>query len=54
MNLDKPEQYRAELIKEMIKIGATKNEINLINDILIQNAIKNNRKTKDVAWAIMQ
>ena len=53
-NLDKFQQYRSELIEEMIKLGATENEINLISDILIQNAIKNNRSAKDVAWAILQ
>lgn len=52
--MNKTEQYRSELIEEMIKFGATENEINLISDILIQNAIKNNRSVKDVAWAILQ
>lgn len=38
----------------MIKLGAKENEINLISDALIQNAINNNRNAKDVAWAILQ
>lgn len=51
---NKVKQYHSELIKEMIKLGATENDLNLISDILIQNSIKNNRMPKDVAWAIFQ
>lgn len=54
MDSVKLEQYRSELIKEIINLGATENEINLISDILIQNSIENNRSAQDVAWAILQ
>lgn len=46
--------YRSKLIEEMIKLGATENDIDLISDTLIRNSIQNNRTPKDVAWAILQ
>lgn len=54
MNSENLEQYRSQLILEMKKLGATKNEIELISDTLILNAINNNRKPEDVAWAVLQ
>lgn len=46
--------YREILIQEMVKLGANKNELALICDATIQNAIRNKRKPEDVAWAILQ
>lgn len=33
-------EYRFKLIKEMIKLGATENDLNLISDTLTRNSIK--------------
>lgn len=48
------ENYRYLLQKEMIKLGANEQELVLIKDATIRNAIKRNRKPEDVAWAILQ
>ncbi len=48
------EEYRNLLIQEMYKLGANKQELELIKDATIRNAIKRNRKPEDVAWAILQ
>ena len=48
------DEYRTALIEEMLKQGATKADIDLISDALIINAIEQNRKVEDVAWAILQ
>ncbi len=47
-------EYRNLLQKEMIRLGATEHELELIKDATIRNAIKRNRKPEDVAWAILQ
>lgn len=47
-------QYRQNLIAELVKLGANESEIDLISDEMLINAIKNNRKVEDIAWAIMQ
>ena len=46
--------YRDSLVKELKELGACDSELNLIRDSIIINAIRNKRKPKDVAWAIMQ
>lgn len=48
------EEYRKLLIIEMLKLGASENEIKLIRTPTIINSIQNNRKPEDVAWAILQ
>ena len=56
-NLDifqRPDIYKLEVVSEMKKIGASKEEIALLKDETIMNAIKNKRNPSDVAWAIMQ
>lgn len=46
--------YRSALTKEMVKLGASDKELNLIKDATIRNAVKRNRKPEDVAWALLQ
>ena len=46
--------YRKLVLIEMDKMGASDNEKQLIHDATIRNAIRNNRKPGDVAWAILQ
>ena len=46
--------YRSLLIEEMFKLGASKQEISLIKDATIRNAIRKNRKPEDGAWALLQ
>lgn len=48
------DEYRKLLITEMLKLGASENEIELIRTPTIINSIRNNRKPEDVAWAILQ
>lgn len=48
------DDYKDSLITEMEKIGASEQEIGLINDNLVLNSIKNGRQPEDVAWAILQ
>lgn len=46
--------YKTALIKELIKMGATESEKNLVCNEMIINSIINNRRVEDVAWAILQ
>ena len=46
--------YYDSLVEQLRKQGATEEDINLISDEMIENAIKNNRKPEDLAWAILQ
>ncbi len=48
------DSYREALQNEMIKLGANEQEIKLIKDATIRNALKRNRKPEDVAWALLQ
>lgn len=48
------DSYRKALQNELIKLGASEQEINLIKDATIRNAIRRKRKPEDVAWALMQ
>lgn len=48
------DEYRSVLNDEMLKMGATKQDLLLIKDATIRNAIKRKRKPEDVAWAILQ
>ena len=47
-------EYRHLLQQEMIKLGASEQELSLIKDATIRNAINKDRKPEDVAWAILQ
>lgn len=47
-------EYKEEVLEEMIKQGATENELQLVKEGAIINGIRNNRKPEDVAWAILQ
>lgn len=47
-------QYRAKVILEMEKMGATDEEIQLLRTETILNSIRNKRKPEDVAWSILQ
>mgnify|MGYP001068212169 CR=1 FL=1 len=46
--------YRLLLIDEMLKLGASELELQMIKDATIRNAIRRNRKPEDVAWALLQ
>ncbi len=46
--------YRSLLIEEMFKLGASEQEIHMIKDATIRNAIRRNREPEDVAWALLQ
>lgn len=48
------ELYREKIIQEMKKLGATSQEIELLQYETILNSINNKRKPEDVAWAILQ
>lgn len=47
-------EYKEEVLEEMIKQGAMENELQLVKEGAIINGIRNNRKPEDVAWAILQ
>lgn len=47
-------EYRDLLIYEMTRMGATEQELQLIKECTIINAINRGRKPEDVAWAILQ
>lgn len=48
------EEYKKRLQNEMIKLGATDQELKLITNTIVKNAINRNREPKDVAWALVQ
>ncbi len=48
------EQYKEEVLNQMILQGATEDELQLLKDEAILNGIRNNRSPEDVAWAILQ
>lgn len=48
------DDYRARVVCEMKKMGATEQEFSLLHDITIRNSIINQREPRDVAWAILQ
>ena len=48
------EDYRKLLLMELKKMGADENDIDLVSDAVIINAINKDRKAEDVAWAILQ
>ncbi len=48
------DDYRSLLVEEMLKLCASNQELWFIKDATIRNAIRNNRKPENVAWAILQ
>lgn len=52
--LDKFEEYKEEVLNQMVLQGATENDLQLLKEETIINAIRKNRSPKDVAWAILQ
>lgn len=46
--------YRSTLQNEMKSLGANEQQLTLIKDATIKNALKRNRKPEDVAWALLQ
>lgn len=54
INSSKFKEYNDLLIKTLIKMGATEQELSLVCDEIILNSIHNDRKVEDVAWAILQ
>lgn len=47
-------QYKEQIIIEMKKMGASDNELLLVREATVRNAIRRNRRPEDVAWAILQ
>lgn len=48
------DSYKQEVVKELISLGAKKEDLELLKDEMIINGIKNQWSPKTVAWAIMQ
>ena len=48
------DSYKQEVIKELISLGAEKEDLDLLKDEIITNGIRNQWSPKTVAWAIMQ
>ena len=48
------EDFRRQVKEAMLDMGARKEELNLVTDAIIRNAIRNRRDPDDVAWAILQ
>jgi hypothetical protein len=48
------QNYYDLLIEELKKNGATDSDLNLINEDMVKNAMKNKRTPADLAWAILQ
>jgi predicted HicB family RNase H-like nuclease len=46
--------YKNEVIKEMIKMGATESELLLLDNATVLNGITHKSTPEDVAWAILQ
>ena len=53
-NRNKIDNYKNLLILEMKNLGANESDLLLITDIIVENALENDRDPKDVAWAILQ
>ncbi len=51
---EKIDAYRALVVHEMEKMGATNQEVSLLCQETILNSLQRNRKPEDVAWAILQ
>lgn len=54
MDTDIFKEYKKRLQDEMIKLGATDQELKIITDTIVKNAINKDRKPEDVAWALVQ
>lgn len=48
------ESYKKETIEEIILLGGTEEDIQLLKDEMIINGIHNEWSPKTVAWSIMQ
>ncbi len=48
------ESFRSKVITELKKMDALPQDIALLQDAMVRNAIKHGSKPQDVAWAIMQ
>lgn len=46
------DSYKQEVIKELISLGAKKEDLDLLKDEIIINGIRNQWSPKIVAWAI--
>lgn len=53
-DISKITKYRKLLLMEMKKMGTSESDLNLVCGTIIINAINNDRKAEDVAWAILQ
>lgn len=53
ISAEKISNYKTEIITEMRKMEATDEEIALLRDEMIINAIRNGRKPADVTWAVL-
>ena len=54
IDLEIIDSFRTKVIFELDKMGASEEGKNLLQDMMIYNAIKSNRLPEDVAWAILQ
>ena len=48
------QDFRVALKNEVIKQGGALSDLLFISDEMIENAIKNKRSPKDLAWEILQ
>lgn len=48
------ELFKKSVISKMVSLGATKEEIDFINDEIVKTSINNNHSPDDLAWAMMQ
>ena len=54
IDLEIIDSFWTKVIFELDKMGASEEDKNLLQDMMIYNAIKSNRLPEDVAWAILQ
>ena len=48
------QEYFIELKEEIIKQGGSLTDLLFISDEMIENAMKNKREPKDLAWEVLQ
>lgn len=47
-------KYKSNVLSEMKAMGATEDDINLLDDGIIRCSIINNHKPYDTAWSLLQ
>ena len=51
---DEISRFRAKTVDEMMAMGASEQELALLQDAAIRNSIRKNATPKDLAWAMLQ